>query len=808
MTESLSIEKTPKNLSSFHASVDNIIVKAWAMPDMAAHLKVMAESAKELQIEINETGDAAFAYLKNNPVVDDHSIAAYILSYAWADRAKSFMILWRNVLFQQKKALILLADDQISKAAVQRLHSESKSALQQAFKELKAFPEEHLAHIRNSNLGIKKQISAWKLQANPWTVYREQINEIPAQCTLLFDQYKALADTAATFEKIRQTAKETISNCHKEIEVIKTTAKSAIQFIEENIQPDLEARPGKIAARLEDIETELKVSNHMNLFTDHVESLEKQLSEKLQIVIEVQQGMMQYREINLQKKVQDWMESEILPVLYEVWEVTENVGNGFKISLINIRNRAILASSEAKGGKQTPQRLEIGDYCQPLHGFLKKATTAEEGMAKFEEQIFNRLDQQFRLREIYSDQKEFLPVPLASTINQFKLNQNVFVSQLQGWFGKHWSSVQNFIRSVEQEEALSLSEKIVRLIQNRTSNSTNSYYSSIFMTKGYIGESFWVGREAELNRVKVLIDQWKHGFRGAIAITGQRFSGKTLFGELIAHRHFEDKIIRLVPNQTITVEGRRFTTNHNLEDALNFVRKHTLNVNPMILIDDLEFWWDTTIPLSENVRSLRRYIDSYSSRQFVVVTMSNWLKQHLDQVFELDKVFQAELNMDEMRVQEIREAILIRHGATHKQLVNQEGKEIKPAQFRKMTNQIYKVSEGNIGEALNRWTATINRYDEERVVQNFRVNYQLPDFINPDNGMMLTALMMEKRTTEYHLRKLFGSPFNSKYRTILQRLISVGLLTRHLDGWLEINDAAVNDLGRLLEEKGYLKFHH
>ena len=811
MTDSLAIEKTPEHLNTFHSSVDHAIVKVYAMSDMASHLKALVEGSKQLQDEINKTGDAAEAYLLqhiHNPIIDSSTKAAYIINYLWSERAKSFMILWRDILFQEQKAQILMYDGNISEHEVEKLLDVSKKTLRQAFQSLKEFPEKEFERLETQKGGFKKQIAQWNLQKNPWPTYRAQIAEIPVQCGLIFQQFEELKIAAQTFEEMRETARETIATCHKEIGNISKTAREVTQFLEENIQPEMEPRPGKIASRLEEIEAELIATNHMAVFTEKIDELDEKLSKKSKIIVDTQQGMLRYKEINLQKKVQDWMESEILPILYEVWEVTENVGNGFKISLINIRNRAILASSETKGGKQSPQRLDISDYSSPLINFLKKTKTAEEGLSVYEAQIFDRLENKFRLKQIFNNTEDFLPIPLASAINQFKINQHEVLGRVENWFLNHWNGLQNFIQSVEQEEALSMSEKVARLIQSRTNSSTNSYYSSIFMTKGYIGESFWVGRTAELKRVSLLIDQWKQGFRGAIAITGQRFAGKTLFGELIANRYFHGNTVRLSPNQTIVIAGRRYTTTYNLAEALSFIKKYTLNTPYMILIDDLEYWWDTTIPLSENVRNLRRYIDNNSSRQFIVVSMSNWLKHHLDQVYDLDKVFQAELNMDGMRVQDIREAILIRHGATHKQLVDKEGREVTPSQFRKLTNQIYKITEGNVGEALNRWTATISRYDEERVVQELKGNYQLPNFITPDNGMLLTALMMEKRTTEYHLRKLFGPPFNDKYRTILQRLISVGLLTRHLDGWLEVNDSAVNDLGRLLEDKGYLKFRH
>jgi hypothetical protein len=84
--------------------------------------------------------------------------------------------------------------------------------------------------------------------------------------------------------------------------------------------------------------------------------------------------------------------------------------------------------------------------------------------------------------------------------------------------------------------------------------------------------------------------------------------------------------------------------------------------------------------------------------------------------------------------------------------------------------------------------------------------YELPDFITPDNAILLSSIMLARKINEYRLRKLFGPVFSDKYRGVLQRLISVGLLRRNTDGWLEITESASNDLGRLLDKKKYLKY--
>jgi len=355
---------------------------------------------------------------------------------------------------------------------------------------------------------------------------------------------------------------------------------------------------------------------------------------------------------------------------------------------------------------------------------------------------------------------------------------------------------------------LSDAEKIVRLIQSRVGDESNSNYASIFLTKGFIGESFAVGREQELAHAKDLVNNWKDGFRGAVVITGERFSGKTILGELIANQFFDNNTIRLAPNTLIKLNGRRMTTGFDLEPVLAFIKKYTtVKEPPLIWIDDLELWWDKDLPLSQNVRTLRKFIDNNANRLFFLVSMSNWLNTHLNLFHETSKVFQAEINVDKMSLEEIREAIMIRHGATHKKLINAEGEALTPNEFKRLIDKIYRIAGGNIGEALNRWSCATARGDEEHVRHIGGVNFGLPDFLNPDAAILLSAIMIEKRTNEYRLRRIFGPAFTEKYAPILQRLIGIGLLRRQLDGWLEINEVLVNELGHLLEDKGYLKYH-
>ena len=506
------------------------------------------------------------------------------------------------------------------------------------------------------------------------------------------------------------------------------------------------------------------------------------------------------KEINLRRGVNKWMESEIIPVLYEVWELTENVSNGMKLTLATTMDRVGLLDSEIKDSKS--QQSDFSGIREPLKAFKARARKWEEEFHEFYSLTQERLDGCFHISTIYEPEAGFLSFKPQKRVGQFNLNQWPAFIRFQNWIGKQIKTISRFIQTVEQEESLSISEKIVRLIQNRKYDESNSHYTSIFLTKGHIGESFMVGRDQDLNHIQTLIDNWLDGYRGAVLVSGERFSGKTLFCESVANRYFSNNTIRLNPNETIKIPGgRSMDATYDIQKALAFIRKYSLNTHPLILIEDLELWTDVQTPLIRNMRYLQKHIDSYSSQQFFIVSAGNALKKHFSQYLNLNTIFQAEINMDRMTVGEIREAILVRHGATQKTLVDNRGRELTRQQIRKLTDHIFKTSRGNVGEALNQWAFSTSRVDEDYVMHKYENGFGLPDFISPDNLLVLRTLMLEKRTSEYRLRKRFGPAFKDKYGSILQRLIRVGLLTRHLDDRLEINSVIVNDLVQLMKRK-------
>ncbi|MCB0636596.1 MAG: ATP-binding protein, partial [Lewinella sp.] len=690
----------------------------------------------------------------------------------------------------------------VSEDALMALREKQLAAVRAAYSEFAAFVPETNRSIRISRKGAAGQLEQWSRQQDPWPVFKKQLAELGKQGPLLLHQHQILAKVAAQFREIRDLIRQTCQTCRQDILHIHELTEKVIQYARENIQE----RPGKIPVFIDELESNRESPSYSQQFSQQWANRIKDLpAEAMRVPISTRGGLIQYKEIYFDRAVRQWIDSELLPLLYEYWELAENTDNGFKMSLVNIRNRALLLSNDHNDQEHATTTPE--DFTQPLSAFLQKMEGWQETLTDLDTLIRQREQEQFRLSLVFDPGQPFLPIPLQSTINQFRLNRNAWLEGVQKWWQQLRTRLRQVRLNVEQEEALSQSEKVVRFLQSRQTTDADGQYASIFLTRGYIGESFWVGRQKELDRVAKLVEQWQAGYRGALLVTGQRLSGKSLFGDTITNRFFAGvPVIRLAPAGSFSVQGRRFNTTYDLGAALEFIQKYTLHQPTVVWIDNLELWSDTNQTLAENARQLCRYIDNYARRLFFMVSMSNALRAQLRPFLPIELVFQAQINLDHMPLAEVQEAILIRHGATHKKLLNAEREEMSPQEFGRISRGIHRTVSGNIGEALNLWASGARKLSEESITYEPIPNYAFPQKIQNEAAMLLTSLILEKRTNEYHLRKLYGPAFRGKYANLVQRLLSIGLLQRDLDGWLEVNEIAVNQVGLLLERKKMLTY--
>ncbi len=816
-----------QSLSEFIELLDVKIEETWSARIPKDHLMHLTESLQLLSDKAIEIGEKSERYVavkskdghghghdheavevstEDAPILDaikEDSLLEIcektVVHYSWIKETKSLLVLWRDILFEFQKSYILSVENIVTDIDLFELIDRSKEKVLEA----REYVDQYF-DIQMKSLGSQSDqedyLENQSLKTDPWPIYKSQIEDIKSQSDLMMVQHEQVLKTNEDLKSLTKDINEVASSLKTEILRIKSIGFQTQELINEQ----LNSAPQKIIKHIDSIDQQALAFNNYNAYNSKADVITAQMIEEIQVPTSVTQSQIEYKEINFSKVTKHWLEGEIQPVILEAQELLDGIGNSMKMALVNVRNRLALATSE--GSEVAQLTNDAGEISQPIQIVIDIIEKKLESVVEFQEIIKTRLEDHLQISHVYDQEQSFLYSSQQYLIGQINLEQTAWVQDIKRWFVSKSTFLKSFLANVAQEESLSSAEKIVRYVKSRKIPDDNRHYSNIFAAQGFIGESFWVGRKTELAHMVQLMNNWRDGYRGSVVISGKRFSGKTVFGELIAHRYFPNTTIRLKPQTLIKIDGRTFETTEDLGAAIDFIKKNSITKSYLIWIDDLELWQSPTITSSENVKALLRHIDNLSSQLFFMVSMSNWFRYHYNQMFKSDKVFQAEINMDYMPEEEVRQAIIIRHGATHKLLVTEEGEQVPPPSFANMVQKVYRLAEQNIGQTLNLWTYFTESVDEDKVVHRPELSFELPDFINDENSILLKTILMEKRTNEYRLRKTLGSAFKLRYRAIVQRLINIGILHRQIDGHLEIDEGSVNDVALLLEKAGYINF--
>ncbi len=788
-------QQDTETAEALRQAVSQVVTPDDAFSEDINHL---AARAQELAKAIIEQGDTCPVGEAEDPT----DLGCRVTHYVWAERAKHFLVLYRNVQLQLQTADLMVADGAATERLVGQLHDRSRETLSTALEEWETEVGQIRKKLESNERFRRKTLSAWKLQHNPWPGYRAQLAEVANQSEALAEEFTLLRGQVDIFGSIRALLHESIGASTEAITEAREKAKTIAAFIQKS-ENEENVRPGQISSLLDEYIADAKPPAQIHDYTNELNARIAKIIENTRVTVGADHGLMQYKDVNFQRATNQWVSAEVLPQLYELWELSQQVVGGLDVAINNVRNRTLLIAKEIKAGSDVVD-YEVENLSQPFNNFLERCDTSQMAYDDIKNALAGIIDADLKLTSVYRPVPGFLPLPLQTGLNEFTRRQGRWLTPAKEWLGNTFRGFERWRGDAAREDRMSVSEKVVRAIEQRQIAGGNEAYTNIVMTKGYIGESFLVGREAEIAQMRRLVANWRQGYRGAVMLTGRRLSGRSLFGEMISNRIFPNNVIRLVPNGVISVEGRRMQTTGKLADALAFVQKHTIQTRPMIWIDDLELWWDNETSLAQNVAALGAHIDNYSGKMFYLVATTNAVYAHLNRFRDLDRIFQSEVNLDDFSVEDMQHAIRIRHGATHKKLVDKDGEPMSELAMDRLVKKLHRSSYGNVGDTLNRWAFMMEFCNEDSVTPSEERRFRLPAFVNTDTGLLLTTIFLERRTNDYHLRKLFGPSYDQRYRSVLQRMLRVGLLIRSNDGWLSIRESVVTDVGRALENNGYL----
>lgn len=314
---------------------------------------------------------------------------------------------------------------------------------------------------------------------------------------------------------------------------------------------------------------------------------------------------------------------------------------------------------------------------------------------------------------------------------------------------------------------------------------------------------FLTPRKLQEQQLGDAVSQWNKGFSKAVLVTGDRLCGKSTFLDFSSKKYFGKQVINLKPNSVTTVDGRKFKTSANLKESLQHLKSYSVkSTRPILIIDDIELWQDAENSLLNNIRSLINFIENFSEDIFVVVSTTNVLAKHLDNRFKFSNGFSTLIDLSIASKNEILEAVILRHGASHKLLVSEKLVPYSDSNMRSLINKIGLEQNKNIGLTLQAWTYSTINEDDDKVI--FKINdNEFADFFSQEELIILKQASLFKNISEVSLIKVIPTKNELIYKSALKRLINTKVLLRNTIGKLYINPIVLSEVQVLLIRKNY-----
>ncbi|MDH5413449.1 MAG: hypothetical protein OEW87_04870, partial [Flavobacteriaceae bacterium] len=260
----------------------------------------------------------------NEALTTNEIVEIYLLNYKITDIVKSFFILNRNVLLELMKAEIIHQEKKLDKNALNDHFKQSQKALIDAIDELLQkinFEKNRLLKKKNIKKGL---INKMRLHLNPWDVYKKQIISLQQHLQEINESKHTLFRTISGFNNIKNSINKVSDTNHR----LNEKYYNAVLQIENSLKEEKALELLKNEA-IEFTQSILTGNNLVHITEDLINQVE--LLEKIEIPISSKEGMLNVREVNLNKTVQKWLDYQVLTELMDLVRLEESTGSKLQL---------------------------------------------------------------------------------------------------------------------------------------------------------------------------------------------------------------------------------------------------------------------------------------------------------------------------------------------------------------------------------------------------------------------------------------------------------------------------------------------
>ncbi len=335
------------------------------------------------------------------------------------------------------------------------------------------------------------------------------------------------------------------------------------------------------------------------------------------------------------------------------------------------------------------------------------------------------------------------------------------------------------------------------------------YYHTLFSGKSDISDDFWIPRPQEIAMAELAIERLRRGHSGGILLLGERNCGKTALSWRMARRYTRktDRIFSVYPTRAGSARISDFTRalrQTTDQDGTPDQIIRALPTDSVLIINDLELWWERSPEGSVMVQELMRLINEHSKRCLFIVNMNPTAYHLINLTSPIADYFLSVIPYQPFSTEEIERLVLLRHWSGGLTFLRNGREEDRLSEWNKVRlfNAFFDYSGGNPGVALGAWLSSIEKVSGKQV--HLRVpkppDYDALRTLPDDWVMMIIQFLLHKRLSLPRLRRVLYSDM-AQVRELLQDLLRAGLLVEKGTGVYQLNAYCEIHLINVLKEQ-------
>lgn len=528
-------------------------------------------------------------------------------------------------------------------------------------------------------------------------------------------------------------------------------------------------------------------------FYKEIEAVVKELPEKILIIEEsflqqIDQGRFSESEdieVPMRKTAQYYMSMELInPAQKLLHEIADELNQSAQIikDVVRLTNFNLENTSG-----------DLAEVFDEASNALKKKDLLESLLQRIEEEearVVNRVEEARTKLDRYLG-NAFEPLNILSiTRNSESVNRKIRAAQERHFWNSLEQKVEKINRWTQQkmvsliysqsETALlagkidlepvthySTNENFLQLLDQLAPNKDAIkeipfYYQSLFSNRSSISADFWVGMRSELETCTRVLHRFRNGYAGGLLILGERNSGKSSLSKYLTRKNFAPENIHsiLAPKAgSVKVDDfhaalhKAFGSANSIDDLFR-----TMPPSQVLIIHDLELWWERSPQGLEVIYELRRLIDLYASRCFIIVNANTQAYSFIERIIPLSGLFLGTVVCKPFDARELKQMVMLRHKAGGLSFVldKQAERKLSEWDYARLFNRYFDICEGKPGVAINLWLSSIQGIKEKTL---FMETPKRPDLgslgtIDTETALLIVQFLLHRRFTVEKLARI------------------------------------------------------